>query len=47
MEMGHEIISLPTTDSSRAVVHYWRKAVHIVLVKGAFFPTVGKTLTPR
>ena len=26
---GH---SLPTTDSSRAVVSYWRKDVHIILV---------------
>ena len=34
--LGHEIIfcsySLPTTDSSRAVVSYWWKAVHQVLV---------------
>ena len=35
VEIGHEIISmafLPTADSSRAVVSYWRKDVHLVLV---------------
>ena len=32
MEIGHEIISLPTADSSRAVVSYRRKDVHLVLV---------------
>ena len=26
--------SLPSTDSSRAVVSYWRKDVHIILVNG-------------
>ena len=28
VEVGHEIISLPSADSSRAVVSYWRKNVH-------------------
>ena len=26
--------SFPTTDSSRAVVRYWQKYVHLVVVKG-------------
>ena len=29
MEIGH---SLPAADSSRAVVSYWRKDVHLALV---------------
>ena len=37
MEIGHEIIfyghSLPTADSRRAVVRYWWKDVHLLLVK--------------
>ena len=28
----HSFVYLPTTDSSRAVVIYWRKDVHIILV---------------
>ena len=35
MEIGHGIISgrsLPTADSSKAIVSYWRKDVHFVLV---------------
>ena len=28
MEIGHEVISLPAADSSRAVVGYWRKDMH-------------------
>ena len=35
VQIGHEIIStaiLPSGDSSRAVVSYWQKDVHYVLV---------------